>query len=368
MGLSDVEIDPNGYAMGVIPANAPGARTPIGFIAHVDTSPDVESRNIKPRLIEYGGGDIVLNEKRGIIMREDETLRRSIGSRIIVTDGTTLLGGDDKAGIAAIMAAAEYLMAHPEVKHGEIRLAFTPDEEIGRGMEFFDVKKFPVKLAYTVDGGALGGLEYETFNAAEAFITIRGRNTHPGYAKGVMVNSLQIAREIDSMIPSRERPENTEGRQGFFHLTEISGTVDEATMHYIIRDHDTALFKGRKQFMNDIAEQVNSLYPSRPVEISIKDQYYNMYSKIEECPESIDVAAEAMLELGITPVSKPVRGGTDGSRLSFMGIPTPNIFTGAENFHSRYEFVNVDVMESSSRLIVKIAELFLLKDLEGKEK
>lgn len=359
IGLSEISLDNNCYLMATLPANTHKKVPTIGFIAHLDTSPDMSGQNVKPRIVKnYDGNDIILNEVSNIVLSPNDfpELLNHKGEDLIVTDGNTLLGADDKAGVAEIMTAIEYLLDHPEIKHGKIRIGFTPDEEIGRGPDKFDVEKFGAKWAYTMDGGEIGELEYENFNAASAKITIQGRNVHPGYAKNKMINALHIANELVSMLPANERPEYTEGYEGFFHLTSIQGTVDEATVSYIIRDHDRTKFENRKKQMVNAVNFLNTIYDHR-IKLELKDQYYNMREKIEPVPHVIDYAFRAMQEVGVTPIVRPIRGGTDGARLSFMGLPCPNIFAGGLNFHGRYEFIPIPSMYKAVDVIVKIAEL-----------
>lgn len=359
MGLSEISLDNNCYLMATLPANTHKKVPTIGFIAHLDTSPDMSGQNVKPRIVKnYNGRDIILNEVSNIVLSPNDfpELLNHTGEDLIVTDGNTLLGADDKAGIAEIITAVEYLLAHPEIKHGKIRVGFTPDEEIGRGPDKFDVEKFGAAWAYTMDGGEIGELEYENFNAASAKITIQGRNVHPGYAKNKMINALHVANELVSMLPANERPEYTEGYEGFFHLTSIQGTVDEATVSYIIRDHDRTKFENRKKQMANAVNFLNTIYDHR-IKLELKDQYYNMREKIEPVPHVIDYAFRAMQEVGVTPIVRPIRGGTDGARLSFMGLPCPNIFAGGLNFHGRYEFIPIPSMYKAVEVIVKIAEL-----------
>jgi len=359
IGLSEISLDNNCYLMATLPANTHKKVPTIGFIAHLDTSPDMSGQNVKPRIVKnYDGNDIILNEVSNIVLSPNDfpELLNHKGEDLIVTDGNTLLGADDKAGVAEIMTAIEYLLDHPEIKHGKIRIGFTPDEEIGRGPDKFDVEKFGAKWAYTLDGGEIGELEYENFNAASAKISIQGRNVHPGYAKNKMINALHIANELVSMLPANERPEYTEGYEGFFHLTSIQGTVDEATISYIIRDHDRTKFENRKKQMVNAVNFLNTIYDHR-IKLELKDQYYNMREKIEPVPYVIDYAFRAMQEVGVTPIVRPIRGGTDGARLSFMGLPCPNIFAGGLNFHGRYEFIPIPSMYKAVDVIVKIAEL-----------
>lgn len=359
MGLEDVSLDNKCYLMATLPANTDKKVPTIGFIAHFDTSPDMSGENVNPRIVRnYDGKDIVLNEGQQIIssVADFPELLDHIGEDIIVTDGTTLLGADDKAGIAEIMTAMQYLLDHPEIKHGKIRIGFTPDEEIGRGADHFDVEKFGAEWAYTMDGSEVGELEYENFNAAAAKITIKGRNVHPGYAKNKMINALHVANELVTILPVNERPEYTEKYEGFFHLIGLSGSVDEAAVSYIIRDHDRAIFENRKKQMEQAVAFLNGRYDNR-LTLEMRDQYYNMREKVEPVKHVIDYAFRAMEAVGVTPNVKPIRGGTDGARLSFMGLPCPNIFAGGLNFHGRNEFVPVQSMEKAVNVIVKIAEL-----------
>lgn len=359
MGLTDVSLDNNCYLMATLPANTKKTVPVIGFIAHFDTSPDMSGTNVNPRIVkDYDGKDIVLNEKEEIILSPTDfpELLQHVGEDLLVTDGTTLLGADDKAGIAEIMTAMQYLIDHPEIEHGKIRVAFTPDEEIGRGADMFDVEKFAAQWAYTMDGSEVGELEYENFNAASAKIAIRGRNVHPGYAKGKMINALHLAHELVAKLPASERPEHTEGYEGFFHLVAVNGTVDEASVSFIIRDHDREVFESRKKMMSDVVEELNGKYQNR-LTLDMKDQYYNMREKVEPVMYVVDFAKRAMESIGVKPNIKPIRGGTDGARLSFMGLPCPNIFAGGMNFHGRYEFLPIPSLRKASEVIVKIAEL-----------
>lgn len=359
MGLSDVSLDENCYLMATLPANTDKEVPTIGFVAHFDTSPDMSGKNVSPRIVEnYDGTDIILNEELNIVTspKDFPELLKFVGDDIIVTDGTTLLGADDKAGIAEIMDAMQYLINNPQIKHGKIRIGFTPDEEIGRGADKFDVEKFGAEWAYTMDGSEIGELEYENFNAAAAKISIQGRNVHPGYAKNKMINALHVANELVQMLPVNERPEYTEKYEGFFHLIGINGTVDEATVTYIIRDHNRDLFENRKKEMEQAVAFLNTRY-NNGLTLEMRDQYYNMREKVEPVMHIVDLAHKAMEELGITPIVKPIRGGTDGARLSFMGLPCPNIFAGGMNFHGRYEFIPVRALEKASQVVVKIAEL-----------
>lgn len=361
MGLEDITLDDNAYLMATLPANTNKDVPVIGFIAHLDTSPDLTGKNVNPRIVEnYDGKDIPLNNEVTLSPDDFPEMLDYKGQDLIVTDGNTLLGADDKAGIAEIITAIKYLQEHPEIKHGKIRIAFNPDEEIGLGAHKFDVEKFGCEWAYTMDGGPVGELEYENFNAAGVKINIQGRSVHPGYAKNKMVNALIVANKLISLIPESERPEHTTGYEGFFHLTNISGTVDAATVGFIIRDHDRELFEKRKKLMQETVDHINKLYPGTTT-VEIKDQYYNMREKVEPVKHIVDVAFEAMEMVGITPILKPIRGGTDGAQLSFKGLPCPNIFAGGHNFHGRYEFVPVQSMEKAVKVIVQIAELVARK-------
>ena len=359
MGLVDVSLDNNCYLMATLPANITKNVPVIGFISHFDTSPDMSGNNVNPRIVKnYDGNDIILNEEKKVILSPNDfpELLLHKGEDIIVTDGTTLLGADDKAGIAEIMDAMQYLIDHPEIEHGKIRIGFTPDEEIGRGADKFDVEKFGAAWAYTMDGSEVGELEYENFNAAAAKIKIQGRNVHPGYSKNKMINALHVAQELTSLLPVKERPEFTEGYEGFFHLISMNGTVEEANLSFIIRDHDRQKFEERKEMIVKAVNELNIKYDNR-LSIDLKDQYYNMREEIEPVMHVVDYAKRAMEELGIKPDIKPIRGGTDGAKLSFMGLPCPNIFAGGLNFHGKYEFIPIQSMEKASSVIVKIAEL-----------
>lgn len=359
MGLEDITLDDKAYLMATLPSNIDKEVPTIGFIAHLDTSPDLTGKDVNPRIVkDYDGKDILLNKESNIVLSPDDfpEILDYKGQDLIVTDGNTLLGADDKAGIAEIITAIKYLQDHPEIKHGKIRIAFNPDEEIGLGAHHFDVAKFGCQWAYTMDGGPVGELEYENFNAAGAKITIQGRNVHPGYAKNKMVNALLIANKLISLLPENERPEHTSGYEGFFHLTNVNGTVDSATVSYIIRDHDRQLFEKRKQQLQHVVDYINKLYPNTTT-LELKDQYYNMREKVEPMMHIIDLAFNAMVSVGVTPIVKPIRGGTDGAQLSFKGLPCPNIFAGGHNFHGRYEFVPIQSMEKAVEVIVKIAEL-----------
>lgn len=357
MGMSDVSLDENGYVMATLPANMEGKPT-VGFIAHMDTAPDASGENVHARIVSaYDGKDIELS--KGIVLQTAKypEILRYKGQDIIVTDGTTLLGADDKAGVAEIVSAMEYLLAHPEIKHGTIRIAFTPDEEIGEGPDHFDVAKFNADFGYTMDGGAIGELEYENFNAASLKVTIHGVNVHPGYGFRKMKNAMLIAHHFVEMLPASETPSLTKGYEGFFHLISMSGTVEQANLSYIIRDHDRDHFERRKQLIHNIATLINAECGEGTIEIQIKDQYYNMREMVEPKMFIIDLAKQAMREAGVEPKVQPIRGGTDGARLSFMGLPCPNIFAGGENFHSRFEYLPIPSMEKAMQVILKIIEL-----------
>lgn len=361
IGLQEVVLDDYGYVMATLPANTKGIKSVIGFISHMDTSPDMSGRKVHPQIIsKYDGGNIVLNEEEKIILSPEQfpELLDYVGQDIICTNGKTLLGADDKAGLAEIMTAMEYLIAHPEIKHGKIRIGFTPDEEIGKGADHFNVEAFGADFAYTMDGGAIGELEYENFNAASAKVSFKGRNVHPGYAKHKMLNACRVAYQFAAMLPRHETPEHTEGYEGFYHLTAINGTVEEAVLSYIVRDHDRDRFERRKKEMEHLVNKINSEFGEGTASIVLKDQYYNMREKID--PENmhvVDLAVEAMKAAGVTPKIKPIRGGTDGARLSFMGLPCPNIFAGGMNFHGRYEYLPVPSLEKAMMTVVKIVEL-----------
>ena len=359
IGMSDITLDKHCYVMATLPSNLDYDVPTIGFVSHIDTTPDYTGANVKPRIHhKYDGKDIVLNENENIVLSPSyfDDLLQYKGQTIITTDGTTLLGADDKAGITEIVSAMEYLINHPEIKHGKIRICFTPDEEVGKGAHKFDVKKFGADWAYTMDGSQIGELEYENFNAASAKITINGKIVHPGYAKGKMINSMTIAGDFIHRLPSKEVPESTEGYEGFFHLHQLKGNVEQSILHYIIRDHDTDLFNNRKQFMIDLVAKMNSELGNDAIEIDIKDQYYNMKEKVIPVMHIVDIVEEVMKEIGITPLIKPIRGGTDGSQLSFMGLPCPNIFAGGHNFHGRYEYVPVESMIKATEVIIGISE------------
>lgn len=359
MGIK-ADLDEYGYVMATIPSNVDKEIPAIGFIAHVDTSPDASGKDIKPQIIEnYGGGDILLNAEKELYLKVSEfpEMQQYVGKTIITTDGTTLLGADDKGGVAAIMYAAQYIMEHPEFKHGEIKIGFTPDEEIGRGVAKFDVKKFGAKYAYTIDGGEIGELEYENFNAASAKIHVQGSNIHPGYGKDKMVNSMLIAMELNAMLPVEQRPAFTQGYEGFFHLTDITGTVEETNMGYIIRDHDKTKFETKKELLTSIVEFINKKY-GNIVTLELKDQYYNMRQEVEPHYFIVEKAIKAIEMAGMKPKVQPIRGGTDGANLSFMGLPCPNIFAGGHNFHGKWEYVPLESMEKASEVIMNIIKLF----------
>ena len=362
-GLEEISLDDNSYLMATLPSNMEDQEVPtIGFISHLDTSPDMSGEGVKPRIVSYAGGDIVLNEAENIVLspRMFPEMEQYIGQDLIVTDGTTLLGADDKAGVAAIISAVAYLKEHPEIKHGKIRIGFTPDEEIGAGADHFDVEKFGCEFAYTVDGGEIGELEYENFNAAAAKVVFSGRNVHPGTAKDKMVNASLLAVEFASMLPADQRPETTEGYEGFFHLTTMVGSVEQAVLQYIVRDHSRELFEQKKQLLEQITAQLNKKYPGM-VSLEMHDQYYNMREIVEPKKYIVDLASEAMEAVGVKPQIKPIRGGTDGARLSFMGLPCPNLFTGGHNFHGRYEYIPIPSLQKSMETVVKIAELVATK-------
>ena len=359
MGLEEIILDDNGYLFATLPANTSKQTPVIGFIAHMDTSPDMSGKHVKPRIVtDYDGKDITLNAEKGICLAPEEfpELLNYIGQDLIVTDGNTLLGADDKAGIAEIIDAIAWLQAHPEVEHGKIRIGFNPDEEIGLGAHKFDVEKFGCEFAYTMDGGAVGELEYENFNAASAKVKIKGRNVHPGYAKHKMINSIRVANNFIAMLPRWETPEHTEGYEGFYHLVGIEGSVEETTLTYIIRDHDSARFESRKREIEHLVRKTNMEYPGCCT-VEIKDQYYNMREKIEPVMHIIEIAEKAMRDAGIEPRVQPIRGGTDGAQLSFKGLPCPNIFAGGENFHGRFEFVPIQSMEKARDVIVNICRI-----------
>jgi len=360
MGLSDISLDDNGYLMATLPGNITDRKVPtVGFIAHLDTSPDMSGRHVKPRIVSnYDGGTIVLNAENNIVLSPDEfpELLSYKGEDLIVTDGTTLLGADDKAGIAEIISAVEYLQQHPEIKHGPVRIAFNPDEEIGQGAHKFDVARFGADWAYTMDGGEIGELEFENFNAAVARVTFRGRNVHPGYAKHKMLNSMRVANQFIIMLPRWETPEHTEGYEGFYHLISMQGSVEETVLTYIVRDHDRDRFERRKKELEHLSRKINNEFPGC-CSIDIKDQYYNMREKVEPQMYIVEIAEEAMRRAGVKPKVQPIRGGTDGAQLSFKGLPCPNIFAGGLNFHGRYEFVPISSMRKAMDVIVEIARI-----------
>lgn len=361
IGMQDVTIDSNGYVMATLPANTDKEIPTIGFLAHMDTATDFTGAGVNPQIVEnYNGQDIVLNKARNIVLSPGDfpELAGYKGHTLITTDGTTLLGADDKAGIAEIMTAMAYLIRHPELKHGRVRVAFTPDEEIGRGPEKFDVSAFDAVYAYTMDGGPLGGIEYESFNAASAIITCKGTNVHPGTAKGKMVNAAKIAMELHGMLPADETPEKTEGYEGFYHLSSIHGDVEQTQLRYLIREHDRNRFVERKSELTRIVEELQKKYGDKRIELEIKDEYFNMREKIEPVMEVVDIAKQALENLGIVPIIEPIRGGTDGSQLSYMGLPTPNIFTGGENYHGPFEYVSVDNMVQAVNTIIEIVKLY----------
>ncbi|MCM1521181.1 MAG: peptidase T [Muribaculaceae bacterium] len=362
MGLDEISLDDNGYLMATLPANTDREVPTIGFIAHLDTSPDMSGRHVSPRIVEaYDGSDITLNAAEGIVLSPSDfpELLDYKGQDLIVTDGNTLLGADDKAGIAEIITAVDYLIHHPEIKHGKIRIAFNPDEEIGQGAHKFDVEKFGADWAYTMDGGEIGELEYENFNAAIARVTFKGRNVHPGYAKHKMLNSLRVANQFAIMLPRWETPEHTAGYEGFYHLVNIEGTVEKTVLTYIVRDHDRDRFERRKKELEHLTRKINNEFPGC-ASLEIKDQYFNMREKIEPVMHIIDIAIKAMEEAGVKPKVTPIRGGTDGAQLSFKGLPCPNIFAGGLNFHGRYEFVPIPSMQKATEVIVQIARLAAL--------
>ena len=364
VGLADVSLDEHGYLFATLPANTDREVPTIGFIAHIDTSPDCSGKDVKPRIVEkYDGGDIVLSAEDGIVTspKQFPELLDHVGEDLIVTDGHTLLGADDKAGVAEIVQAMVYLQAHPEIKHGKIRVGFNPDEEIGQGAHLFDVEKFGCEWAYTMDGGEAGELEFENFNAASAKVTVKGLNVHPGYAKGKMLNSMLVAAEFIRRMPQGETPEQTEGYEGFFHLTGVKGTVEETQLSYIIRDHDRGRFEARKTFLGLLADRLNEEYGEDTVDVDVHDQYYNMREKVEPMMHIVDIAKEAIEAAGVKCRGQAIRGGTDGAQLSFKGLPCPNIFAGGLNFHGRHEFVPVQSMEKAMMTVVKIAELTALR-------
>ena len=361
LGLEDAALDEHGYVTATLPANTEREGLPvIGFLAHMDTSPDLSGANVNPQFVEnYDGGEIVLNAEKDVRMAPEEfsDLKKYIGKTLITTDGTTLQGADDKAGVAEIMAAAEYLLEHPEIKHGTIKIGFTPDEEVGSGVDYFNVEAFGADFAYTVDGGEVGEIQYENFNAASAELTIHGRNVHPGKAKLKMRNALLIGMELNELLPVFERPEFTEKYEGFYHLYQFGGTVEEASLTYIIRDHDREKFEQKKALLGQAVDFINAKYGQAIIDLEIEDQYYNMRTQVEPHPQIIETAIQAVRAVGLTPKIDPVRGGTDGSRLSYMGLPTPNIFTGGHYGHGKFEFIPTFAMEKAVEVLVKIAEL-----------
>lgn len=364
MGLKDISLDEHCYLMATLPSNISKKIPTIGFIAHMDTCPDMSGANINPQIIQnYDGKDIVLNKEKNIILSVSEfpELAEYKGQTLITTDGNTLLGADDKAGVAEIMTAIQYLVNHPEIKHGDIKVGFTPDEEIGRGVDKFDVKKFNAAFAYTLDGGGIGELEYENFNAAHAKVIFNGQNIHPGYAKNKMINALILAMEFNGMLPVNERPEFTQDYEGFYHLIKMEGAVENASIQYIIRDHDRKKFEAKKVFMQQTVDYMNKKYRENTVVLEMKDQYYNMREQVEKTFHVVENAQKAMEELGIVPKIVPIRGGTDGARLSFMGLPCPNLFAGGHNFHGKMEYVSVESMEKAVRLILKIIDIYSIK-------
>ena len=360
IGLKEVTMDEHGYVMATLPATPGYEKSPvIGFISHVDTAPDMSGENVKPHIVEnYDGRDIMLGHDVWLRVEEFPELSFFKGHTLIHTDGTTLLGADDKAGVAEIVTAMEWLVAHPEVPHGKIRVGFTPDEEIGRGVDFFNVEKFAADFAYTMDGGMEGELEYENFNAAGAKISVSGRNVHPGMAKNKMINAIDIVTELNGMLPADQRPQFTEGYEGFFHCVGIRGTVEEAEINYIIRDHDSEKFEQKKQLMWDVVNFLQRKYGEKVLTLSMRDQYYNMRKMVEPHPQLIEKARRAMIEAGVKPLVKPIRGGTDGSRLSFMGLPCPNLFTGGMNFHGRYEYASLTTMQRAMNTIINLARIW----------
>ena len=360
MGMQDVSLDKKGYLMATLPSNIDKDVPTVGFISHLDTSPDMSGKNVKPRIVEnYDGNDIILNEKENIVLspKQFPELTMYRGQSLVVTNGLTLLGADDKAGIAEIMTAMDYFIKNPDVKHGKVRIAFNPDEEIGLGAHHFDVEKFGCQFAYTMDGGEIGELEYENFNAAGAKVTFYGTNVHPGYAKNKMVNSMKIATKFMATVPANESPEYTDGYEGFYHLTGIGGDVEKTTVSYIIRDHDRKKFEERKAHLQMLVDKINSEFGDNTATLEVKDQYYNMKEKIEPVKYIVDIASEAIRQAGVEPKVKPIRGGTDGAQLSFKGLPCPNIFAGGHNFHGKYEFVPIQSMEKATEVIKNIIKI-----------
>jgi len=361
IGLKEVSLDEKGYLMATLPSNIDKKVPVIGFLSHVDTSPDMPGNGVNPQIIKnYNGEDIHINKEKKLVLspKEFSELKNYVGNTLITTDGNTLLGADDKAGIAEILTAMEFLVNHPEIKHGTVKVGFTPDEEIGRGVDFFDVAKFNADFAYTMDGGGLGELEYENFNAASAKISIQGRNIHPGYAKNKMINSLIVATELNSLLPVNERPEFTENYEGFFHLIKIEGNVENAKIQYIIRDHDRRKFEEKKELITEVVKFLNKKYSAEICILELKDQYFNMKEKVEPQIHIVETAKKAMLMAGVEPVVVPIRGGTDGARLSYMGLPCPNIFAGGHNFHGKFEFVSLESMQKATEVILKIIEIY----------
>jgi tripeptide aminopeptidase len=361
IGLTDISLDEKAYVMATLPSNVEAKVPVIGFLSHMDTSPDMSGKNVNPQIVNnYNGEDILLNHGTGLTLKTADfpEIKQYKGQTIITTDGTTLLGADDKAGIAEIMTAMEHLFLHPEIKHGTVKVGFTPDEEVGRGVDFFDVNKFGAEYAYTMDGGEIGELEYENFNAAKARVLIQGRNIHPGSAKNKMINSLLVANEFIQLLPVEQRPEFTSDYEGFFHLTKLEGTVENSILEYIIRDHDRKKFDDKKTLMNDIVNLLNKKYPAGTIKLELEDQYFNMREKIEPVFHILETARKAMEDLGIKPKIIPVRGGTDGSRLSYMGLPCPNIFTGGHNFHGKFEYIPLESMVAATNVIIRIVELY----------
>lgn len=360
IGLKEVSQDTHGYVTATLPSNNGKKNTPvIAFLSHMDTSPEISGKNIRPNIIEnYDGNPIPLNKKHTLSVEEYPELKQYLGQTIITTDGTTLLGADDKAGIAEIITAIEYLINNPQIEHGTIKIAFTPDEEIGKGVDHFDVKAFAAEYAYTIDGAGIGELEYENFNAALAEVVIHGRNIHPGSAKNKMINAISLASELIRLLPQHEKPEHTEGYEGFYHPYEMTGSVEKCTLKFLIRDHNADIFEKRKTISKQIVEFLNEKYGKKCIEFKLTDQYFNMKSKLEDKMHMIEKAKSAMEELGITPVIQPIRGGTDGARLSYMGLPCPNLFTGGHNFHGRYEFISLESMQKATEVIIKLIEKY----------
>ncbi|HZW03764.1 MAG TPA: peptidase T [Anaerolineaceae bacterium] len=360
LGLTGVRLDEKGFVTATLPANVDRAAPVVGFIAHMDTSPDMSGANVRPQIIEnYTGGDIVLNREAGLVLspRDFPDLKNYTGQALITTDGTTLLGADDKAGVAEIMAALQVLVDHPEIEHGTIKVAFTPDEEIGTGIQQFDVPSFGADFAYTIDGGELGELQYENFNAALAVVTVHGRNVHPGSAKNKMINAILIGIELNELLPVEQRPEFTEQYEGFYHLVRLDGSIEHTELRYIIRHHDRAKFEAQKTLMQKAVDYINAKHGEKTAELALRDQYYNMREKIEPVMQVMDIARQAMQSVGIQPLVVPIRGGTDGAQLTYMGLPTPNIFTGGHNFHGKFEYIPVESMHKAVDVIVRIAEL-----------